>query len=251
MQNMTHKTILITGAAGFIGANVALRLLKKGEPVNLIGIDNLSEYYDVSIKKYRLHLLDNAAGESEAHWQFIKGSIVDKSLIHTIFQEYRPDIVINLAAQAGVRYSITNPDAYIETNLLGFYNILQACRHSYDGRTPGVQHLIYASSSSVYGSNKKVPYAIEDKTDNPVSLYAATKKSNVCPWMYHFSLCPASAFPMLVRTLGSDIQQSRILMPHSRQRSTTCFTSASLCRSSHSPPRPISLTRSPVLPKIR
>ena len=178
MQNMTHKTILITGAVGFIGANVALRLLKKGEPVNLIGIDNLSEYFDVSIKKYRLHLLDNAAGESEAHWQFIKGSIVDKSLIHTIFQEYRPDIVINLAAQAGVRYSITNPDAYIETNLLGFYNILQACRHSYDGRTPGVQHLIYASSSSVYGSNKKVPYAIEDKTDNPVSLYAATKKSN-------------------------------------------------------------------------
>lgn len=139
----------------------------------------MNEYYDVSIKEYRLRQIEEMAAQNpESRWHFVKGSIADKTLIDQIFQEYKPDIVVNLAAQAGVRYSITNPDAYVESNLIGFYNILEACRHSYDNGQAGVQHLVYASSSSVYGSNKKVPYSTDDKVDNPVSLYAATKKSN-------------------------------------------------------------------------
>lgn len=174
-----NKTILITGAAGFIGANLVLELLKTQSPVNIIGIDNLNDYYDVSIKEWRLKEIERVAAEkSESIWTFIKGSIADKQIITDIFNNYQPQIVVNLAAQAGVRYSITNPDAYIESNLIGFYNILEACRHSYDNGASGVEHLVYASSSSVYGTNKKVPYSTEDKVDNPVSLYAATKKSN-------------------------------------------------------------------------
>lgn len=174
-----NKTILITGAAGFIGANLVLSLLQTQSPVNIIGIDNLNDYYDVNIKNYRLSQIEKAAdAHPESIWTFIKGSIADKSTIDDIFTNYHLDIVVNLAAQAGVRYSITNPDVYIESNLIGFYNILEACRHSYDGGAKGVEHLVYASSSSVYGSNKKVPYSTEDKVDNPVSLYAATKKSN-------------------------------------------------------------------------
>lgn len=184
MQQITlqNKTILVTGAAGFIGANLVLSLLKSCSPVNLIGIDNLNDYYDVSIKNYRLSQIQKCAdAHPESIWTFIKGSIADKTTVDNIFSNYRPDIVVNLAAQAGVRYSITNPDVYIESNLIGFYNILEACKHSYDGMSgeyKGVQHLVYASSSSVYGSNKKVPYSTDDKVDNPVSLYAATKKSN-------------------------------------------------------------------------
>ena len=170
---------MITGAAGFIGSNLVLELLKTQSPLTIIGIDNMNDYYDVSIKEWRLSEIQKCA---EAHpasnWIFIKGNIADKPLIDPIFRDYKPDIVVNLAAQAGVRYSITNPDVYIESNLIGFYNILEACRHSYDDGATGVEHLVYASSSSVYGSNKKVPYSTEDKVDNPVSLYAATKKSN-------------------------------------------------------------------------
>lgn len=174
-----NNTILITGAAGFIGSNLLLELLKTQSPVNLIGIDNLNDYYDVSIKKYRLKKIRVCAEQHpDSKWTFIKGNIADKPLIDAIFHDYRPDIVVNLAAQAGVRYSITNPDVYIESNILGFYNILEACRHSYGEGKSGVQHLVYASSSSVYGSNKKIPYSTDDKVDNPVSLYAATKKSN-------------------------------------------------------------------------
>lgn len=172
------KTILITGAAGFIGANLALRLLQIVQPVKLIGIDNMNDYYDVSLKKYRLRQIEVLAQRASGTFQFVEASISDKAVVQVLFQIYKPDIVVNLAAQAGVRYSITNPDAYIESNLDGFYNILEACRHSYDGGVKGVEHLVYASSSSVYGSNKKVPYSTEDKVDNPVSLYAATKKSN-------------------------------------------------------------------------
>lgn len=176
---ITNKTILITGAVGFIGANVVLKLLQTQSPVYIIGIDNLNDYYDVNIKKYRLSKIEEAADvHPESIWTFIKGNIADKATITDIFHNYHPDIVVNLAAQAGVRYSITNPDVYIESNLIGFYNILEACRHSYDYGNKGVQHLVYASSSSVYGSNKKVPYSTDDKVDNPVSLYAATKKSN-------------------------------------------------------------------------
>lgn len=174
-----NKTILITGVAGFIGANLALLLLKTQSSINIIGIDNLNDYYDVSIKDWRLSEIENeAATHPDSNWTFVKGSIADKDIIGQIFDIYHPDIVVNLAAQAGVRYSITNPDAYIESNLIGFYNILEACRHSYDNGAKGVEHLVYASSSSVYGSNKKVPYSTDDKVDNPVSLYAATKKSN-------------------------------------------------------------------------
>ncbi|MCC3386066.1 NAD-dependent epimerase/dehydratase family protein [Enterocloster citroniae] len=176
---LKNKTILVTGAAGFIGSNLVLELLKKESPVNIIGIDNLNDYYDVSIKEWRLKEIEK---ETERHqesiWTFIKGNIADKVLIESIFENYQPQIVVNLAAQAGVRYSITNPDVYIESNLIGFYNILEACRHSYDEGAYGVEHLVYASSSSVYGTNKKVPYSTDDKVDNPVSLYAATKKSN-------------------------------------------------------------------------
>ncbi len=166
-------TILITGCAGFIGANLALRLLREKSADKIVGIDNVNSYYDVSLKEYRLEQL---RGFSD--FTFIKGDIADKETVFGAFQKYEPEIVVNLAAQAGVRYSIENPDAYIQSNLIGFYNILEACRHSYDGGKPGVRHLVYASSSSVYGTNAKVPYSTEDKVDNPVSLYAATKKSN-------------------------------------------------------------------------
>lgn len=173
------QTILVTGAAGFIGSNLVLELLRSLSPVKIIGLDNVNDYYDVSIKEYRLQQLDKCAAEHvDSEWVFIKGNLADKALIDKIFADYKPSIVVNLAAQAGVRYSITNPDAYIESNLIGFYNILEACRHSYDDGASGVEHLVYASSSSVYGSNKKVPYSTDDKVDNPVSLYAATKKSN-------------------------------------------------------------------------
>lgn len=176
---LTNKKILITGAAGFIGSNLVIELLRENHPVHLIGIDNMNDYYDVSIKEYRLKQIESIAAEHlDSSWKFIKGSIADKELVDSIFTEYKPAVVVNLAAQAGVRYSITNPDVYIQSNLIGFYNILEACRHSYDNGQTGVEHLIYASSSSVYGTNKKVPYSTEDKVDNPVSLYAATKKSN-------------------------------------------------------------------------
>ncbi|MCQ4951881.1 NAD-dependent epimerase/dehydratase family protein [Holdemania filiformis] len=176
---MENKTILVTGAIGFIGSNLVLKLLKKQISISVVGIDNMNDYYDVSIKEWRLKEIDKEiVNHPGSTWTFVKGSISDKTLINKIFEQYKPDIVINLAAQAGVRYSITNPDAYIESNLIGFYNILETCRHSYDNGAKGVEHLVYASSSSVYGSNKKVPYSTEDKVDNPVSLYAATKKSN-------------------------------------------------------------------------
>jgi nucleoside-diphosphate-sugar epimerase len=171
--------VLITGAAGFIGANLVERLLTTETAVEVVGLDSVNDYYDVTLKEYRLHRLAQiSAAHPENKWAFVKGDLADKALIDSLFAEYAFDVVVNLAAQAGVRYSITNPDAYIESNLIGFYNILEACRHSYDGGKQGVQHLVYASSSSVYGSNKKVPYSTEDKVDNPVSLYAATKKSN-------------------------------------------------------------------------
>lgn len=171
--------ILITGAAGFIGANLVERLLETESPIAIVGLDSVNDYYDVSIKEYRLrHLEEIAAAHPDSSWRFVKGNLADKALIDSLFAEEQFDVVVNLAAQAGVRYSITNPDAYIESNLIGFYNILEACRHSYDDGKQGVQHLVYASSSSVYGSNKKVPYSTDDKVDNPVSLYAATKKSN-------------------------------------------------------------------------
>lgn len=174
-----HKTVLITGAAGFIGSNLVMKLLRFASPAHVIGIDNMNDYYDVSIKEYRLAEIKTLAAKAEGStWTFIKGNIADKSLIDHLFAEYKPSIVVNLAAQAGVRYSIDHPDVYIESNLIGFYNILEACRHSYDNGAKGVEHLVYASSSSVYGSNKKVPYSTDDKVDNPVSLYAATKKSD-------------------------------------------------------------------------
>lgn len=177
--SLENKVILVTGATGFIGSNLVMELLREVHPVHIVGIDNMNEYYDVSIKEYRLNQIEELVGKQEGStWKFIKGSIADKALIDRIFAEDKPAVVVNLAAQAGVRYSITNPDVYIESNLIGFYNILEACRHSYDDGANGVEHLVYASSSSVYGSNKKVPYATEDKVDNPVSLYAATKKSN-------------------------------------------------------------------------
>lgn len=172
------KIIFVTGAAGFIGANLVKRLLQSEETLYVIGIDNMNDYYDVSLKEYRLQELAKVAAASENQWTFIRGNIADKALIKEIFATYKPSIVVNLAAQAGVRYSITNPDVYVESNLIGFYNILEACRHSYDDGAPGVEHLVYASSSSVYGGNTKVPFSTEDKVDHPVSLYAATKKSN-------------------------------------------------------------------------
>lgn len=208
--DLNNKTILVTGAAGFIGSNLVMELLRTLDSVNIINIDNMNDYYDVSLKEWRLKQIDELVAKCpKSKYTFIKGDISDKSLIDKIFADYKPDVVVNLAAQAGVRYSITNPDAYIKSNIIGFYNILEACRHSYDNITEppflkgdqggfstsnskqqkaeaeapkqtyqGVQHLVYASSSSVYGSNKKVPYSTDDKVDNPVSLYAATKKSN-------------------------------------------------------------------------
>lgn len=175
---LSKKTILVTGAAGFIGANLVRQLLSMDLQGTVIGIDNMNDYYDVSLKEYRLQELEKVAALSSSQWVFIHGNIADKALLGEVFARYKPSIVVNLAAQAGVRYSITNPDVYIESNLLGFYNILEACRHSYDNGAPGVEHLVYASSSSVYGGNTKVPFSTEDKVDHPVSLYAATKKSN-------------------------------------------------------------------------
>ena len=167
--SLEDKSILITGAAGFIGSNLCIRLLKEVEGVKVIGLDNMNDYYDVNIKNYRLEQLSEVGGD----WTFIKGDLSDKQTINGIFSQYHPNVVVNLGAQAGVRYSITNPDAYIKSNMIGFYNILEACRNE-----EAVEHLVYASSSSVYGTNKKVPYSTDDKVDNPVSLYAATKKSN-------------------------------------------------------------------------
>ncbi len=170
---LKNKTVFVTGAAGFIGSNLVMELLKTQSPLHIIGIDNMNDYYDVSIKEYRLDEIDNVLAKNiGSEWTFIKGNIADKALIDEVFEKYKPSVVVNLAAQAGVRYSITNPDVYIESNIIGFYNILEACRNN------PVEHLVYASSSSVYGSNKKVPYSTDDKVDNPVSLYAATKKSN-------------------------------------------------------------------------
>lgn len=171
--DLKGKTIFVTGVAGFIGSNLIKRLYADVGDVTIIGIDNMNDYYDVRLKEARLEELSKIPS-----FVFVRGSIVDKTIITSIFEQYKPQIVINLAAQAGVRYSITNPDSYVESNLIGFYNILEACRHSYDDGESGVEHLVYASSSSVYGFNKKVPYSTDDKVDNPVSLYAATKKSN-------------------------------------------------------------------------
>lgn len=167
--SLEDKSILKTGAAGFIGSNLCIRLLKEVEGVKVIGLDNMNDYYDVNIKNYRLEQLSEVGGD----WTFIKGDLSDKQTINGIFSQYHPNVVVNLGAQAGVRYSITNPDAYIKSNMIGFYNILEACRNE-----EALEHLVYASSSSVYGTNKKVPYSTDDKVDNPVSLYAATKKSN-------------------------------------------------------------------------
>lgn len=175
---LNNKTILVTGSPGFIGANLVLRLLKELSAGHILSLDNMNDYYDPALKEYRLSLIEKAAAGSSVKHTFIKGDLADKALIDQVFRTYQPDIVVNLAAQAGVRYSITNPDAYISSNLLGFYNILEACRHSYGEGKKGVEHLVYASSSSVYGGNKKVPFSTEDRVDNPVSLYAATKKSN-------------------------------------------------------------------------
>lgn len=176
---LQNKTIFVTGSAGFIGSNLVLELLNSQSPISIVGIDNMNDYYDVSIKEWRLSEIEKSVAQHpESSYTFIKGDISDKATIDKIFETHKPDLVVNLAAQAGVRYSITNPDAYIQSNLIGFYNILEACRHSYDNGAKGVEHLVYASSSSVYGSNKKVPYSTDDKVDNPVSLYAATKKSD-------------------------------------------------------------------------
>lgn len=169
---LKNKTVLVTGAAGFIGSNLVMELLRTTEGVKIVGLDNVNDYYDVSIKDHRLEEIKKIALESASHWEFVKGNIADRNLIDELFVKYKFDVVVNLAAQAGVRYSITNPDVYIESNIIGFYNILEACR-----KYP-VDHLVYASSSSVYGSNKKIPYSTDDKVDNPVSLYAASKKSN-------------------------------------------------------------------------
>jgi len=201
--DLDNKVILVTGAAGFIGSNLVKRLFKDVKGSTIIGIDNMNDYYDVALKEYRLKELEDLANTDSSditdnpsnrchpcsnQWVFVKGDIADKQTIDSIFEEYKPQVVVNLAAQAGVRYSITNPDAYIQSNMIGFYNILEACRHSNEKTNTdcsdktdiykGVEHLVYASSSSVYGGNKKVPFSTDDRVDNPVSLYAATKKSN-------------------------------------------------------------------------
>lgn len=171
--DLNNKTVLVTGAAGFVGANLVMELLRSYKDINVIGYDNINDYYDVSIKEYRLSEIEKLVSQTpENNWTLVRGNIADKELMNSVFEEYRPQVVVNLAAQAGVRYSITNPDVYIESNIIGFYNILEACRNY------PIEHLVYASSSSVYGSNKKIPYSTDDKVDNPVSLYAATKKSN-------------------------------------------------------------------------
>lgn len=171
--SLNNKTILITGVAGFIGSNLVMELIRMGQPMTIVGLDNVNDYYDVSLKEYRLREIEKAAEKNaRVKWLFVKGNLADKAIIENLFEQYRFDIVVNLAAQAGVRYSIDHPDVYMESNIIGFYNILEACRHY------PVEHLVYASSSSIYGSNKKIPYSTEDKVDNPVSLYAATKKSN-------------------------------------------------------------------------
>ena len=175
---LRHKTILITGSAGFIGSNLVMELLRTVKGINIVGLDNMNDYYDVSIKEYRLEEINKLASEhADCKWTFVKGNIADRKLVDELFEKYHFSVVVNLAAQAGVRYSITNPDVYIESNIIGFYNILEACRATMNTKFP-VEHLVYASSSSVYGTNKKIPYSTEDKVDNPVSLYAATKKSN-------------------------------------------------------------------------
>ncbi|MBR1885935.1 MAG: NAD-dependent epimerase/dehydratase family protein [Schwartzia sp.] len=173
---MSGRSVLVTGAAGFIGSYLALRLLGMGARV--VGLDNLNDYYDPRLKEYRLGRIEATAKQSKGTWRFVKGNLADKELMFRVFGEAEPEIVVHLAAQAGVRYSITNPDAYIESNLIGFYNILEACRHSCDGGAPGVGHLVYASSSSVYGSEAAIPFSVEDRADRPVSLYAATKRSD-------------------------------------------------------------------------
>lgn len=176
---LDHKTIFLTGAAGFIGANLTLRLLREYPLCTVVGVDNMNDYYDVSLKQYRLDQIRLLAEHKDTGaFHFVEGSIADKPLIDRLFDQYKPSVVVNLAAQAGVRYSIDHPDVYIESNIVGFYNILEACRHSYDNGASGVEHLVYASSSSVYGGNTKVPFSTEDMVDHPVSLYAATKKSN-------------------------------------------------------------------------
>ena len=170
--DLNGKSVLVTGSPGFIGANLVLRLLKEMNGGTVVSLDNMNDYYDPALKEYRLGLIERAAVDSPVEHVFVRGSIADKALVDALFEKYRFDVVVNLAAQAGVRYSIDHPDVYIESNLIGFYNILEACRNS------PVAHLVYASSSSVYGGNKKVPFSTDDKVDNPVSLYAATKKSN-------------------------------------------------------------------------
>ena len=177
--DLKNKTIFVTGSAGFIGSNLVLELLRTQSPIHIVGLDNMNDYYDVSIKEWRLKAIEKCVSEHpDSTYTFYRDDLANKTIIGKIFAEHKPDVVVNLGAQAGVRYSISNPDAYIQSNMIGFYNILEACRHSYDNGAKGVEHLVYASSSSVYGTNKKVPYSTEDKVDNPVSLYAATKKSN-------------------------------------------------------------------------
>lgn len=176
---LNNKTILVTGSPGFIGANLVLRLIKDLSSAHIISFDNMNDYYDPGLKEYRLSQIEEAVkSKPKITHTFIRGDLADKAVVDKAFADYHPSIVVNLAAQAGVRYSITNPDAYINSNLIGFYNILEACRHSYDDGASGVEHLVYASSSSVYGGNKKAPFSTDDRVDNPVSLYAATKKSN-------------------------------------------------------------------------
>ena len=200
---LQNDSILITGSAGFIGSNLVLELLRTTSPVHIIGIDNMNPYYDVSIKEYRLDQIRSMAdSHPESTWTFINCSISDKELIDSLFTKYKPQIVVNLAAQAGVRYSITNPDVYIESNLIGFYNILEACRHSYDNGERGVEHLVYASSSSVYGSNKKVPYSTDDKVDNPVSLMRLRRRV-MSLWLMpiqNFTTSPPRGFGSLLYT---------------------------------------------------